>query len=525
VGRGGRRHCRQVVAVVNGRIARWAAGQYGALVREYLSLALEQRSRARVEVGGDVGLIPPPVRRAALRAVRDGALSKAARILSQQTFPLPEDVQSALEALHPAASEPFSPPVDITVGDDFTVEEVAEALRGFAPGTAGGYSGLMPQHLRCERLTATYLRLLQQIARLCSDFAWGRLSPDCLTALAGARLIALGKSGRAVRPIAVGETLRRLAGKLLIARYQPEAASRLQPEQVGVGVLRGAESLVHKIRMWLQQAAPNHVLLQLDFKNAFNSAKRRALLQAIADHCPWFLPYALACYARPGSLFADGGFTVLSAEGVHQGDPCGPLFFALCILALTKNLACVPGCWSQWYLDDGYLVGPRDTLHDVLPQLEAEAAKLGLQLNRNKCSVLVPADGLSLPDDFLPGVPRVSGSSCLAVLGSPVGGTDCCRDWADSHVGKPLALALDRLMSLGEPRAASLVLRQCFSACKVNWILRTAESSVGRALAETTAPLIRQAWDGIVGAVCSDLSWELASLCQSAWGAPGSLLT
>ena len=151
-----------------------------------------------------------------------------------------------------------------------------------------------------------------------------------------------------MRQIAVGETLRRLAGKLLIGRYHPEAASRLQPEQVGVGVLRGAEALVHKVRMWLQQAAPNHVLLQLDFKNAFKSVKRKVLLEAVAEHCPWFLPYALACYARGGTLFADGGFTVLSAEGVHQGDPCGPLFFALCILALTKNLAQVHGCWSQW---------------------------------------------------------------------------------------------------------------------------------------------------------------------------------
>jgi hypothetical protein len=97
--------------------------------------------------------------------------------------------------------------------------------------------------------------------------------------------------------------------------------------------------------MWLQQAAPNHVLLQLDFKNAFNSVKRKILLDAVAEHCPWFLPYALACYARVGTLFADGGFTVLSAEGVHQGDPCGPLFFALCILALTKK----PGA-GPWVL-------------------------------------------------------------------------------------------------------------------------------------------------------------------------------
>ena len=59
--------------------------------------------------------------------------------------------------------------------------------------------------------------------------------------------------------------------------------------------------------------------------------------------------------------------------------------------ALTKNLEAVPGCWSQWYLDDGYLVGPRDVLHDLLPQLESESAKLGLALNRSKCNVLVPA--------------------------------------------------------------------------------------------------------------------------------------
>ena len=151
-------------------------------------------------------------------------------------------------------------------------------------------------------------------------------------------------------------------------------------------------------------------------------------------------------------------------------------------------------------------------MHDLLPHLEAETAKLGLQLNRGKCAVLVPVEGLDLPSSFLPGIPRVSGAACLAVLGSPVGGTAKCNEWADEHVGKPLALALDRLVSLGEPRSASLILRQCFSACKVNWILRTAEAPVGRALAEATAPLIRQAWEGILGVVGSDLSWELASL-------------
>ena len=310
----------------------------------------------------------------------------------------------------------------------------------------------------------------------------------------------------------MGETLRRLAGKLLIARYQPEAAGRLTPEQVGVGVPRGAENLVHRVRMWLQQAAPDHVLLQLDFRNAFNSVKRKVLLQAIADSCPWFLPYALACYSHVGTLFADGGFTIDIAEGVHQGDPCGPLFFALAIMALSKSLGAISGCWSQWYLDDGYLVGPRALLHDLLPGLEAEAAKLGLQLNRGKCAVLVPASDLGVPEHFFPGVPRVTSAACLPVLGSPVGEPSACLQWVQDRVSKPLELALQRLLSLGEPRSASLVLRQCFSACKVNWILRTAEPAVGRALAVSTEPQIRQSWDGILGTVCSDLSWSLSTL-------------
>ena len=91
-------------------------------------------------------------------------------------------------------------------------------------------------------------------------------------------------------------------------------------------VPRGAKSLVHRVRMWLQQAAPDHVLLHLDFRNALNSMKRKVLLHAIADSCPWFLPYASACYSHVSTLFADGGFTIDSAEGVHQVDPCGPLF-------------------------------------------------------------------------------------------------------------------------------------------------------------------------------------------------------
>ena len=173
-----------------------------------------------------------------------------------------------------------------------------------------------------------------------------------------------------MRPIAVGITVLTLAGKLLLGRYQDEAAAKLAPEQLVVGVKRGAELIVHRLRSWASRALPDHFLLQLDFRNAFNTVLREALLQAIKEQCPWFLAYAKACYGSAVRLFSVDGLLLFSREGVQQGDPCGPLFFAVAIAALTRSLSSVPGIWSVWFLDDGHLAGPRSTLNDLLPIIE-----------------------------------------------------------------------------------------------------------------------------------------------------------
>jgi hypothetical protein len=159
--------------------------------------------------------------------------------------------------------------------------------------------------------------LLCEIARLCSDFSWGRLLPATAAALAGARLIQLGKPSGGVRPIAVGELFRRIAGKMLVSRYQSDCSDKLLPLQYGVGSRGGAETIIHFTRNWMAKAPPNHALLQLDFKNAFNSLSRQSLLSAVEEHCPLFYHFAKACYQEPATLFGSG-YTIASAEGEHQ---------------------------------------------------------------------------------------------------------------------------------------------------------------------------------------------------------------
>ena len=93
---------------------------------------------------------------------------------------------------------------------------------------------------------------------LSSRLPWGGMGPEAKRLAFRLLKLALGHKQGWART----RTAERFWQKLLIARYQPEAAGRLTPEQVGVGVPRGAESLVYRVRNWLQQAAPDHVLLQ-----------------------------------------------------------------------------------------------------------------------------------------------------------------------------------------------------------------------------------------------------------------------
>ena len=87
--------------------------------------------------------------------------------------------------------------------------------------------------------------------------------------LAGANLSAFKKDG-VIRPITVGETLRRLpansASKKLSTRY----ADFLAPLNLGFTVPSGAEAAAPAARSFLSNANPSDMFLKLDFGNAFN---------------------------------------------------------------------------------------------------------------------------------------------------------------------------------------------------------------------------------------------------------------
>ena len=78
--------------------------------------------------------------------------------------------------------------------------------------------------------------------------------------------MALPKEDGTHRPIAVGEVLRRLTGKCLAASVKEDAASILEPLQVGVGTPGGCEAVVHVVRKWFSRFSGDldRVLASLD---------------------------------------------------------------------------------------------------------------------------------------------------------------------------------------------------------------------------------------------------------------------
>ena len=90
----------------------------------------------------------------------------------------------------------------------------------------------------------------------------------------GAKLIALSKKDNGIRPIAIGETLRRLTAKIAIASVQKAVSARLSPTQLGFGIAGGTKAAVHATRAFVETLNQNSVLIKLDFANAFNTIRR-----------------------------------------------------------------------------------------------------------------------------------------------------------------------------------------------------------------------------------------------------------
>jgi len=92
-------------------------------------------------------------------------------------------------------------------------------------------------------------------------------------------------------------TFRRLASKCASTFGIERVKTSFSPRQLGVGIARGCETAVHCARRFLESMPAGHVMVKLDFSNAFNSLHRRDMLLAVKDSLLELYPYSFLAYA------------------------------------------------------------------------------------------------------------------------------------------------------------------------------------------------------------------------------------
>ena len=137
-------------------------------------------------------------------------------------------------------------------------------------------------------------------------------------------------------------------------------------------------------RQWCERnsGCPNAAFVKIDFENAFNTVSRQAFLEQCRHNLPGLAPWAEWCYDSPSHLFF-GSHRIASESGVQQGDPLGPLLFALALQPILKGLhaqVSEGGLHLVFsYLDDCCLAGDYRSVAQALQELEQKCLEIGLK--------------------------------------------------------------------------------------------------------------------------------------------------
>ena len=302
-----------------------------------------------------------------------------------------------------------------------------------------------------------------------SLIAAGRFPEFASRALSASRLIALPKSNGDVRLIAVGEAFRRVAAKALCLRMRDHFSDYFSPIQHGVSTACGSELLIHHIQLLLDQNA-DWVVLKTDVKNAFNSISRRAVADRLASHFPSIFPHFQQMYGLRGSLVfaSDSGPIVLSSEeGVHQGDPLGPVLFAVGIHdSISRLQESHPDVVVLAYLDDVFIIGLESSSLKAFDQLKSSFSDLHLIVADHKCEIFSRKTTFTSESQQLP-----CRSDGTIILGSPIGSDDFVSDSCLKLASKGKELC-NKISALEDPQCALLLLRHCH-ATNLNHLGRT----------------------------------------------------
>lgn len=449
----------------------------------------------------------------------DGDIKGSVRILCSDEVIAPYNLTTlkALISKHPKRLEDLECNQESHDGNNyeqppFSRAEIMEGIRSFDNGSAGGVDGLRPQHLK-DLVTQTNGHLADQLVDalgVLNDLLLSGKVPDSVCPVFfGANLTALLKKNGGIRPIAVGNTIRRLSAKIICNRVRNEVSNYLKPKQMGFGIPGGAEAIVHSARDFLLSPSEEEsILVKLDYSNAFNSVLRAKMIATVREKYPHMLPYIHQCYATK-SYLVYGKDIILSEEGVQQGDPLGPLLFCLVIQPIIDSLQ---SKINEWYLDDGSIGGNIDVVIEDIKTIISASEDVGLKLNPSKCEVLrlKPLTDIEINalNEVIPGI-MVPPTDEFCLLGAPLTLDGIPK--AIAQKTESINLLISRLESMNAHQAL-FILRNCLLLPKMMHLLRSSPCWLFKHNLNEFDEMMKRSVTNIVNVSFDENAWNQSSL-------------
>ena len=273
--------------------------------------------------------------------------------------------------------------------NESTIRKAASLTKG-----AAGPSKLDAEQFKIMLVSNKFRKegqdLRENIAIMAKKLATQIVDLATLEAYTACNLIPLDKGGEKldVRPIGVGEVLRRIIRKVISWTLKDDIQLAAGPLQTATGLESGAEAAIHAMKEIFDDAECEAVIL-VDATNAFNTLNRKVALHNIQYICPPFSNILINTYRNSSRLIISCEREILSQEGTTQGDTLAMQFYALGTVLIQLRLRTVKVVKEVWLADDatsGGKLGPLKQWWDIVIE---EGAKFGYHVNESKSWIIL----------------------------------------------------------------------------------------------------------------------------------------
>ena len=387
------------------RLIMWKNGQVNELIGE--GRAIQKRlSRKKI--------VPISKEKRFVNLMEEGRVSAALRCIGSLEAGLLECTPEVLAELKQKHPEPknavdgskIQGPLPKQIVEDVLFESIdAEAIFKTAMKVtgSGGPSGAdakMWHRILCSKqFKRKPANLCQAVAELTRRLNRDVIPSPFLRAFVAGRLIPLDKKP-GVRPIAIGEVLRRIASTATISLLKPELIQCTAPIQTCAGIAGGVEASIHTMRRMYEDESTEAILV--DASNAFNSLNQKAALHNIKYTCPELYSFVHNLYQCEAELMLPNSDEIVySSEGTAQGGPESMGFYAASTVPLITASHNVK---KIFYADDGSGSGSLEDLRDWWCDLKDKGPLLGYCPNASKTWLIVKPDHLERAQEQFPDI-------------------------------------------------------------------------------------------------------------------------